>query len=68
MFVTDPESAAVPITYWPLLSDIIIDYYPNDSLAMIAGFNPLVPELFCPKIDLLEIVSFSCTFLQHAVR
>ena len=24
MFVTDPESAAVPITYWPLLSDIII--------------------------------------------
>ena len=23
MFVTDPESAAVPITYWPLLSDII---------------------------------------------
>ena len=30
--------------------------------------NPLVPELFCQKFDLLEIVSFSCTFLQHAVR
>ena len=25
-----------------------------------------VSELFCPKFDLLEIVSFSCTFLQHA--
>ena len=30
--------------------------------------NPLVPELFCPKFDQLEIVSFSCMFLQHAVR
>ena len=31
-------------------------------------FNPLATELFCQKIDWLEIVSFLCTFLQHAVR
>ena len=31
-------------------------------------FNPLVPELFCQRFDLLEIVSFLCTLLQHAVR
>ena len=30
--------------------------------------NPLVAELFCHKFDLLEIVSFLCTFLQHAAR
>ena len=30
-------------------------------------FNPLVAELFCHKLDLLEIVGFLCTFLQHAV-
>ena len=29
--------------------------------------NPLVAELFCHKLDLLEIVGFLCTFLQHAV-
>ena len=30
--------------------------------------NTLVPELFCHKFDLLEIVGFLCTFLQRAVR
>ena len=29
---------------------------------------PLATELFCQKIDRLEIVSFLCKFLQHAVR
>ena len=31
------------------------------------SINPLVAELFCHKLDLLEIVGFLCTFLQHAV-
>ena len=31
---------------------------------VVKVINPLVPELFCQKFDLLEIVSFSCTFLQ----
>ena len=31
------------------------------------NFNPLVAELFCHKLDLLEIVGFLCTFLQHVV-
>ena len=33
----------------------------------LALANPLVAELFCHKLDLLEIVGFLCTFLQHAV-
>ena len=45
-------------------SDIMIRrFYVSSTL-----LNPLVPELFCHKFDLLEIVSFLCTFLQHAVR
>ena len=35
---------------------------------VIIIINPLVAELFCHKFDLLEIVSFLCMFLQHAVR
>ena len=34
---------------------------------VVCAFNPLVAELFCHKLDLLEIVGFLCTFLQHAV-
>ena len=30
--------------------------------AQALSFNPLVAELFCHKFDLLEIVSFLCTF------
>ena len=34
---------------------------------ILVDFNPLVAELFCHKLDLLKIVDFLCTFLQHAV-
>ena len=36
-------------------------------VCMLSNVNPLVAELFCHKLDLLEIVGFLCTFLQHAV-
>ncbi len=38
-----------------------------NSLNRFSALNPLVAELFCHKLDLLEIVGFLCTFLQHAV-
>ena len=39
----------------------------EELLSQVSSINPLVAELFCHKLDLLEIVGFLCTFLQHAV-
>ena len=39
----------------------------TDHKPLVPLLNPLVAELFCHKLDLLEIIGFLCTFLQHAV-
>ena len=56
--------------FFPLLLKLILKHtdlkYDIVSL-LFSSFNPLVAELFCHKLDLLEIVGFLCTFLQHAV-
>ena len=55
-----------------IVSPLLKQRYLTRSLHGLSLFssrlNPLVPELFCHKFDQLEIVSFLCTFLQHAVR
>ena len=38
----------------------------GEKLRCSYNANPLVPESFCHKFDLREIVSYLCTFLQHA--
>ena len=47
--------------------DANLNHHAHDTMYMLINIH-LVPELFCQKTDLLEFVSFLCTFLQHAVR
>ena len=49
-----------------LNNEYLAQFYLLCALSFMHALNPLVPELFCQKIDLLEIVSFSCKFLQNA--
>ena len=64
-FMSDYSEAEMSLSSFPGVKVYICDFHREQAWERLV--NPLVAELFCHKLDLLEIVGFLCTFLQHAV-